>query len=203
MNEQLDLHAALPVRSNDFSLRVCVKPLGQFGQSLSAMRDLVLLDLGHLGICLALIFEACIPTCGSNQFHLKTTNRQTANAPKSVGPRASTILPCRTGQYACCKRGSLMVTNLGPSLENDGFVARAFRVCECAHSLGALVVKSSEKLVELLDTERLQEPLAVFNSLVDAYIRFGRGLTHMGLGVHRRRRSTSMCLPPGPGHQPR
>lgn len=58
----------------------------------------------------------------------------------------------------------IVATNLGSSLENNGFVARAFRICECAHSLGALVVEPGKKLVELLDTERLQEPLAVFNS---------------------------------------
>ena len=40
-------------------------------------------------------------------------------------------------------------------------MARSLRVCKCAYSLGAFVFESSEKLVELLDAERLHEPFAV------------------------------------------
>jgi hypothetical protein len=39
-------------------------------------------------------------------------------------------------------------------------MTRAFRVCECAYGLGALVFKAGEQLVELLDAERLHEPFA-------------------------------------------
>lgn len=87
-------------------------------------------------------------------------NQQTASLPKSVGPRASTILPCRIIQYTLISEIGTVNSDLGSSLEDDGFVTRAFRVCKCAYGLGALVFKPSKQLVELLDAERLHEPFA-------------------------------------------
>jgi hypothetical protein len=54
--------------------------------------------------------------------------------------------------------------DLGSPLEDDGFVARAFRVCKCANGLGALVFKPGKKFVELLDAKRLKEPFAIWDS---------------------------------------
>ena len=123
------------------------------------MRKLVFLDLGHLGICLALVLETSIPSCGSNQFFFPL-NKRTVDLPKSVGPRASTILPCRTSEYNFISGTWIVESNLGSSLEDDGFVARAFRICKCAYGLGALVFEPGKKLVELLNTERFHEPFA-------------------------------------------
>lgn len=57
-----------------------------------------------------------------------------------------------------------MELDLGSPLEDDGFVARAFRVCKCANGLGALVFKPGKKFVELLDAKRLKEPFAIWDS---------------------------------------
>lgn len=56
------------------------------------------------------------------------------------------------------ERNLIEETNFGPSLENNGLVARAFRICKCTHGLSTLVLEASKKLVELLDTERLHKP---------------------------------------------
>jgi hypothetical protein len=135
-------------------LGVLVEPLSQLGQRLATMRNLVFLDLGHLGICLTFVLKAGIPSCGSNQFLFDLT-KQKAGLPKLVGPRASTILPYHTNQYIHPSSAGLWTaeSDLGSSLEDDGFVARAFRVCKCANGLGALVFKPGEKFVELLDAK--------------------------------------------------
>ncbi|THY76776.1 hypothetical protein D6C94_02852 [Aureobasidium pullulans] len=64
--------------------------------------------------------------------------------------------PYRSALFA--ERNLIEETNFGPSLENNGLVARAFRICKCTHGLGTLVLEASKKLVELLDTERLHKP---------------------------------------------
>ena len=87
-------------------------------------------------------------------------NKRTVDLPKSVGPRASTILPCRTSEYNFISGTWIVESNLGSSLEDDGFVARAFRICKCAYGLGALVFEPGKKLVELLNTERFHEPFS-------------------------------------------
>jgi hypothetical protein len=72
----------------DFLLSVCVKPFGQLGQRLATMRNLVFLDLGHLGVCLALVLEAGIPSCGSRQFLFDSASKQRLRLTK-VGRSAS------------------------------------------------------------------------------------------------------------------
>ena len=47
------------------------------------MRNLVLLDLGHLGVCLALVLEAGIPSCGSNQSLSNSISKQQAYQSRS------------------------------------------------------------------------------------------------------------------------
>jgi hypothetical protein len=99
-------------------------------------------------------------------------------------------------------------TNLGPSLEYNWLVTRSFRVGKCAYGLCALVFKASEKFMELLHAERLQEPLAVINR-----VRFWglalndnrwieRWRTHMDPGVHQRHQSKGMCLRPRRDRRP-
>lgn len=72
-------------------------------------------------------------------------------------------MPCRISQYTLISEIGTVNSDLGSSLEDDGFVTRAFRVCKCAYGLGAFIFKSSKKLVELLDAERLHEPFAEEN----------------------------------------
>ena len=43
-------------------LHLLLQPLSQLLQRLATMRDLVLLDLWHLGVGLAFVFEASVPT---------------------------------------------------------------------------------------------------------------------------------------------
>lgn len=49
---------------------------------------------------------------------------------------------------------------IGPSLEHDRFVTGPFAVGERANGLCALVFKSSEELVELLDAQGFQKPFS-------------------------------------------
>lgn len=150
-----------PINSlEDILLSVCVKPFGQLGQRLATMRNLVLLNLGHLGICLALVLETGIPSCSSNQFLFGSlSKRQAYQSRWDRGPRQSyPVVPVST---LLISGVGIAKSNLGSSLKNDGFVARTLRVRKCAYCLGTLVFKSCKKFVELLNAERLHEPFAV------------------------------------------
>lgn len=124
------------------------------------MRNLVFLDLGHLGICLTLVLETGIPSCGSSQFLFVSTRKQEAYR-SWWGHELQQSCPVVPVSTLVISGTRVVITDLGSSLEDDGFVARTFRVCKCAYGLCALVFKPGEKLVELLDTERLHEPFAV------------------------------------------
>jgi hypothetical protein len=120
------------------------------------MRNLVFLDLGHFGICLALVLETGIPSCGSRQFLFDSASKQRLRLTKVGGSTSlnDLALSYQSAQYPPIISGTRIVkSDLCSSLENDGFVTRTFGVGKCAYSLGALVFKPGEKFVELLDAE--------------------------------------------------
>jgi hypothetical protein len=55
--------------------------------------------------------------------------------------------------------GAMTVSYRCPSLEDNRLVARTFTVGESAHCLSSLVLEARKQFVELLDAQRLEEPL--------------------------------------------
>jgi hypothetical protein len=58
-------------------------------------------------------------------------------------------------------------------LEQDGFVARAFAVPECAHGLGGFVVEAGEHFVQIGSAEGDHEPFAGGVDVLDLWMFLG------------------------------
>ena len=85
--------------------------------------------------------------------------------PKSGGPRAGTMTPYAVYQFHVIRQMLVLgerraETYTSPALENDRFFARSLAICECAYCLSGLVVKCGEEFVEILYSERLEEPFS-------------------------------------------
>lgn len=82
-----------------------------FREGNGAVGQRVLFGFVHLGIGLAFILEDGIPACIGSSVNILLFNgrKENADAPKLVGPRAGTILPC-----------SIVITNTNQKASEAG-----------------------------------------------------------------------------------
>jgi len=142
------------------SLHLLLQPVDELCERSSAMRDLVLLHLWHLGVRLAVVLEACVPACGIQS--VLSNYAQVIRQLTEIS-RSSSLhdLALRDGQHAFVSdRSQKRKSDLRASLKDDRLVPRTFTVRERADSLGRFVFEASQQFVELFHTKSLQEPLA-------------------------------------------
>lgn len=132
-----------------------LEPLDQFLQRLSTMRDLVLLCFGHLGICLAFVLKARIPACVCQSWkHLVMEDNTHRNQlVRDTRRSCPTLL-----SISALRNQTGMGTYFSPSLKNNRLCTWSLAVCERAYSLRRLILKTRQQLMELLNSQCLQEP---------------------------------------------
>jgi hypothetical protein len=161
--QQANVRAETPIH-----LQFLLKPLNKLSQSPTAVRNLVLFNLWHLRISLALVLEASVPTWITKKKVNKSAfcliknecTKKLTEVSRSTSLHDRTLKPAKDQQLYQNPTQKSSKTYSCPPLENDRLMAGTFAVSESADCLGGLILETCEQLVELRDAEGLEEPFS-------------------------------------------